>query len=72
MLSKEFVHYVLPEVGRTQYAPSGKWSFHKKRKPDQVIQRSAKFLQVGFDICKYVAPLRCRVSYGTTTLFEGS
>src|SRR4051812_15446123 len=71
MLSKELVHHVLTEVGRTQYAAGGKWSLHEKRELDQMVQRGAKFLQVRFDICQYVAPLRCRVSYGTTTLFEG-
>jgi hypothetical protein len=37
MLSKELVHHVLTEVGRTQYATSGKWSFHEKRELDQVV-----------------------------------
>src|SRR5262249_38386863 len=37
MPSKELIHHVLTEVGRTQYATSGKWSFHKKRKLDQVV-----------------------------------
>src|SRR5262249_33441295 len=36
-LSKELVHHVLTEVGRAQYATSGKWSFHEKRKLDQVV-----------------------------------
>jgi hypothetical protein len=52
MLSKELVHHVLTEVGRTYHATGGKRSFHKKRELDQVVQRGAKFLQVGFDICK--------------------
>src|SRR5262245_66494140 len=70
MLSKELVHDVLAEVGRTQYAPCGEWPLHKKRKPDQMIQGGAKFLQVGFNICKYVAPLRCRISNSAPPLFE--
>src|SRR5215469_18634436 len=37
MLSKELVHHVLTEVGRTQYATSWEWSFHEKRKLDQVV-----------------------------------
>ena len=64
MLSKELVHHVLAEVGRTQYAAVGERSFHEKRKLDQVVQRGAQFLQIGLDVRKYDAPLRDRVACG--------
>src|SRR5436190_23561044 len=51
MLGKEFVHHVLTEVGRTQCATGGERSFDVEGEPDQVIQRGAKFLQVGLDVC---------------------
>src|SRR5262245_38974796 len=72
MLCKELVHHILTEVGGTHHATGGKRSFHEKRELDQVVQRGAKFVQVGFYICTYVVPLRCGVSDGTTAAFEGA
>jgi hypothetical protein len=37
MLSKKFVHHVLTEIRRTQYASIGEWPLHKECKPDQMI-----------------------------------
>src|SRR6516165_9567102 len=71
MLSKKFVHHVLAEIGRAQYASVGERFLHKECKPDQMIQRTAELLQIGLYIRQYVMPLCGRVSYGTaTSLFE--
>src|SRR5262249_7082019 len=61
MLGEELVQHVLTEVGRAHRAAAGKWSFHEKGELDQVVERGAELLQVGFDIGQYGAPLRGRV-----------
>ena len=56
---QRIVHYVLPEVGRTQYAPSGKWFFHKKSKPDQVtneVPSSSKSDLIFVSMLRHCAP----------------
>jgi hypothetical protein len=62
MLRKERIHNVLAEVGRAQHAARGKGPFHEKRQLDQVIERAAKLLQVGFDVGQDGTPLRGRVA----------
>ena len=71
MLSKEIVQHVHTEIGGTQYASVGERSLHKECKPDQMFERRAELLQIGLYIDEYVAPLCRRVSYGTSSLFEG-
>src|SRR5262245_40369163 len=70
MLCKEFVQHVLTEVRRAQYASVGERSLHKEGEPDQMIQRRAELLQIGFYVREDVTPLCRRVSYRTGALFE--
>src|SRR5262245_30216622 len=53
-----------------QYASVEERSLQIRRERDQLIERSAKLLQVGPYVRKYVTPLCTRVAYGTAYLFE--